>query len=562
MREMTGVRLILLAVLCCSGVLGCTGKVSGLGASFGDQPPIPGGQGAGTNGSGGPVNPDGNDEKPCAPIDARIWLLTPTQYQNTLQSAVANAPVPSVAQLQNNTTVLGGVFSNQAAAQPLSEPYVAELFQVATAWASGVADKPQQLGACAAQPIDGPCLQKILEPLTRKAFRRAATADELAGFDTLFSQQKALFGQTKALELILTALAMSPDVLFRTELGDSTKALSPLSGDELASALSYTLADVPPDAELTAAASAGALTSKAEVQAQARRLLKTQASGVGARRFLHEQMELKKTRSLQKDTKVYSVWNATLASEVEAQTAAFLDYVVWQGAGTTSELLTSQVGFVNEATAPLVGLQASGSTWMKVAFPAERRGILTMPAVLATHAQTDRSSLVFRGKFIMEALLCTKLQPPLKVPPLPAPMPGLNTQRQRISMLTAESGCQTCHRAMNNMGFAFEHFDGIGRYRSDEAGEPIDASGLIVTDTDIAVSSATDFAQKLSFVDQVSACMAQQALAYTTGRIEEKQRNSCAEKRLLQSLKKNGGDLRELLVEAVSDESFLMRSAP
>ena len=112
----------------------------------------------------------------------------------------------------------------------------------------------------------------------------------------------------------------------------------------------------------------------------------------------------------------------------------------------------------------------------------ERAGVLTHPYLMSSFAYTASSSPIHRGVFIARSVLGRVLRPPPEaVAPLaPDLHPGLTT-RQRVTLQTKAESCQSCHGMINSLGFTLEHFDAVGRYRNDEKGRPIDATGLYET---------------------------------------------------------------------------------
>jgi hypothetical protein len=113
---------------------------------------------------------------------------------------------------------------------------------------------------------------------------------------------------------------------------------------------------------------------------------------------------------------------------------------------------------------------------------ANRGGILSMPAILATTSFPNRTSPVKRGVWVLEQVLGEQ------VPPAPPNVPPLEKQdqnkvanltlRQRTELHRVNETCASCHKVLDPIGFGLENFDAIGRWRdSDDMGGPIDAAG-------------------------------------------------------------------------------------
>jgi Protein of unknown function (DUF1592)/Protein of unknown function (DUF1588) len=525
----------------------CTGNIE---APRSAPPEVQGG------GGGGAEVP-----KACTATPARVWALTSEQYARTLGAVLPTVGSPPVEELDRLAPRLSGAFSSQAAAQQLTPPYVAELYAVASTWAKAVVKARVLETACGGKPIDAACAGDAFRPLLERSKRRAATGDEVGRLAAFFAAQQSAHGQATALELTLLTVAMAPEALFRSELGDAT-VQGRMTADELASALSYTLTDGPPDEELATAARSGALSEKPQIRAQARRLLGLPTVAPGLQRFFAEHFELSRVDSTLKDAQLFPDWSTAVAQAARAESTRFFEHVLREERGKFSNLFTSKVSFVNQATAPLYGLSAQGMGLSKLASAPQRSGLLTQLSVLASHGHPNSTSIVFRGKFLRDRLLCQTLTPPPVVPPLPEPAPGLRSQRERLTSLTAADGCRGCHESLNEMGFPLEQFDSIGRLRQLDDGVPIDTSGALATVPKAKVADAVDLSSKIALSPQVASCFARQAWRYVEGGLDPTRSNSCAEARLEASFARNGGDMLELFVEAVSDEAFLNRRSP
>ncbi len=500
-------------------------------------------------------------KRTCRSPSPRIWHLTAAQYARTLQHLGPGVAIPSVKNLEQSTPALGGVFSNQAAANVLSEPYVAELYAVANAWAQAAARSPEKLASCASASMTDACASTLLRGVLQKSQRHPVDDVSFNRTFDFYQSQRAAENQEKALELTLLTVALAPDMLFRTELGNGQPE-TPLDAFEMASAIAYTLTDAPPDDTLLAAAEKGELLASAGIESQARRLLAKPDLAVGAKRFLGEHFELKKMASTRKDATVFAQWSDEVASDLALSTERFVEDVVWNQGGTMKSLLTSPKAFVNARTAPLHNLTLSSTDLTAVTLPPERKGLLTLPGILASHAHPNRSSIVFRGKFILERMLCQKLTPPAQVPPIPQVQPGLTTQRERLASITASSGCASCHAALNEMGFPFERFDGVGKARDSDEGAPIVTTGTLAASPPISIADAPGFAQALADSSLAEQCLAQQAVTFVYGHADESDNDGCAERDVGATVATNGSTVLEALVKSLSAPTFSVRKTP
>jgi hypothetical protein len=150
--------------------------------------------------------------------------------------------------------------------------------------------------------------------------------------------------------------------------------------------------------------------------------------------------------------------------------------------------------------------------------------------------------------------------PPEIMITVPAPDPN-STARERFAEHSSNKACKGCHELMDSIGFGFENFDGVGLYRTEEAGKPIDASGFIIkSDVDGTFDGAVELAHKLTGSDKVRNCYATQWFRFAYGRGETKD-DSCTMDDLTAQFETTSGDIKELLVALTQTDAFLYRKA-
>jgi hypothetical protein len=113
---------------------------------------------------------------------------------------------------------------------------------------------------------------------------------------------------------------------------------------------------------------------------------------------------------------------------------------------------------------------------------------------------------------------------------------------------------------MDPIGFAFEHYDAVGRYRSLDNGEPVDSSGKVsLGGTEQAFNDAVGLANLLASAPEVNDCFSRELFRYMLGRRDlPEEAASLAAVRA--ALGQSGGDLQELLVAAVQTKAFMLRA--
>lgn len=430
--------------------------------------------------------------------------------------------------------IVAGGFDNNADALRVTPLLADQIGRAAEEIAAEVMKTPMAILPCDVA-VDGavPCATKFIEVVGKRVFRRPLVQADTDRYVGLFQKAAAVDGFYKGIEVVLTAMLQSPHFLYRAELGDpDLPAASPsrvhLTPYEIATELSYMLWGTMPDAELTAAADAGMLQTDAQIEAQAKRLLQDPRSDAIIERFVNSWLELDRLDSIPKDPMTYPQWTEQLRTDLRAETMTFVKYVVRNGEGTLPELLDASYTFVNANLATYYGVtppNVPAGEFGKVDLTGTNRaGILTHGSILATHGKPASSSPVHRGKLVRERLLCQPLPPP---PPgivaQPPPLDPTKSTRERYASHTTESLCRSCHELADPIGFAFEHFDGIGRYRADENGLSIDTTGEILSTakTNSKFDGEPALASILANSPDVQGCYARQWIRYSYGLLDE-----------------------------------------
>jgi hypothetical protein len=180
---------------------------------------------------------------------------------------------------------------------------------------------------------------------------------------------------------------------------------------------------------------------------------------------------------------------------------------------------------------------------------------------MATHANSNQSSPVFRGKFVREQLMCDTLPPPpnnLVIVP-PELDPGKTTKEQ-FEEIGANPACAGCHSLMNPIGFIFEHYDGIGQWRDQQNGKVIDATGEVIKTDDIdgEYDGAIELASALAGSTQVQECVASQWFRFAYNRTVTPE-DTCSIEQLNDVFVSSNFNVKELLVALTQTNAFLYR---
>jgi hypothetical protein len=512
-------------------------------------------------------NPGGDGTElacaPEAPPATPTRLLTREEYDNTVRDLLGDATRPARS-FPAEPRILG--FENNASAHKANPLLVAAYLEAAEDIAArALAEHREALVPCdPAQVSEAECGRAFLDHLLPRAYRRPPGEAERERLEVFFEKVRATDGFDTAVEWTLQVILQSPQFLYRTEVGQpgTQEEGAVLDGYEVASRLSYFLWASMPDDALLAAAAAGELGTQEGVTRQARRLISdaraTRAVQSFFRQWLHlDGMEKVEKTELADDAPVAKAWRGGIERFIET---------VWNSSGALSELLTRPAVHLDAATAPLYGIPPPPpGEWKVVEATGERAGLLTQPGLMAYLAGPEDSSPILRGVFVRERLLCQLLPaPPADIPIIP-PDPDPNaTTRERFAAHTANAACAGCHDLIDPVGFGFEQYDGLGRFRTTENGLPVDASGALTRvgdDLRGTFNGAVELSQRLAASAEVQDCVATQVYRFALGRLEAKE-DTCALAYVQAQFRESGGDLRELMVAVATSHAFLTRAAP
>jgi hypothetical protein len=354
-------------------------------------------------------------------------------------------------------------------------------------------------------------LREFCGKLAERAFRLPLTAAEKAIFiDRQFKDVPDLETAVKRVGLLVLK---SPRFLYR-----ETARGRPDSYD-VASRLSFGLWDSLPDDVLLKAAAAHELVSPAQVASQAERMVKDRRALTKLEGFFLQWLKIDQAREIIKDPKRYPEFDEKAVSDLRTSLDLLLEDVLNSEAADYRQLLLAKQIYLNGRLAGLYGAKLpADAPFQKVSLEQEERiGILTHPYLLASFAYTATSSPIHRGVFIARNVLGRVLRPPPEaVAPFAADIHPDLTTRQRVSIQTQPESCRSCHGMINPLGFTLEHFDAVGRFRKEEKGKPIDATGSYETRSGESVkfSGVHDLAVYLTTSGEAHSAFVQQLFHY------------------------------------------------
>lgn len=526
-------RSLLLSLLC----LGCTGEIGDAPAPFDPVPPV-------------------DTEAPMVdctvdrPVGIRlIRRLTTPELLTTLRTTF---DMPSLTlELPLDPVNEAGLHTDE------------HLLLVRPRFAAGLHEGAMNLGEHMASRIDSelPCASRgdeacAMEYVTRwgrRLYRRPLSDAELSRYRQLFTEMQSEgepFGEF--VRWATVALVDSPNMIYRSELGEPAGERYALTSYELATELAYTFTGSAPDDALLDLAERG--LDRAGVEEVATQLAQPDSPAFRevVRRFGEQWLRLPAIGSVGKDDAAFT---ADVRRSMLSETERFLNATIFDEGGSFRDLLTSNTTYLDGTLATFYGYgDESASSFV----PTERPdgtgiGLLAQGGLLAVRATNRSSSPTRRGLLVRRDMLC---QP---VPPAPVgvdvfPETDAVTTRERHQVLVDEPFCSRCHRLLEPIGFALERFDEAGRVRAMDEGVAIDESGYIqTTEGDVEVTGAEDLAEEIANLPRAQECFTSLVGAYAMGMDPE--RTSC----LVSSAA--GAPVLEQFVDVAGSDHFFERVA-
>jgi mono/diheme cytochrome c family protein len=426
---------------------------------------------------------------------------------------------------------------------------------------------------------EAPCASKIIKDLASRAYRRPANAEDLEGLMTFYERGRKNADFESGIRMATQAILTSPRFIFRFEQVPSTVKpgqVFRISDVDLASRLSYFLWNSPPDNELLTVASQGRLKEPLMLEKQVRRMLNDPRSESLATKFGGQWLHLPDLDGINPNSSYYPDYDQTLADAMKREIELFFDSIVREDRNVL-DLLTANYTFVNERLARHYGIpNVTGTQFQRVELSQDyRRGLLGKAGILTLTSVADRTSPVYRGKWVMIVLFGTP-------PPAPPPaVPKLEetsavaggkplTVRERMEAHRANAACASCHKMIDPLGLALENFDVTGLWRTMDKTASINEAGLRVRSPGVPIDTKTQLYDGtpmdgpatlreaiLKHSDAVIQNLTEKLMAYALGRRVEYY-DMPAIRAITRDAAKNNNRFSSLVLGIVKSPSFQM----
>jgi hypothetical protein len=415
---------------------------------------------------------------------------------------------------------------------------------------------------------EAPCAKKILSTLARRAFRRPVTEADVDPLFAFYQRGRGTGDFDAGIQNAIEALLVSPDFLFRAERDPrNTRAgtIYRLGDFDLASRLSFFLWSSIPDDELLALAEKGKLQDNAVLEQQTRRMIADPRSDAFVRNFGGQWLHLRNLETVTPDPDQFPNFDESLRRAFQRETELFFESILREDR-SIFELLSADYTYLNQRLAEHYGVKGVyGSQFRRVALhDSNRGGLLGQGSILTVTSYPNRTSVVQRGKWVLENLLGA---PP---PPPPPDIPDLKphgkdgrllSMREQMEMHRANPVCASCHARMDPIGFALENYDGVGKWRTMDAGVTIDASGKLPDGNQFNGPGELKTILLSGHRDEYATTVAEKLLTYALGRGLEAS-DAPVVRSISREAAKDNYRLTALIRACINSKPFQMRRSP
>ncbi len=488
----------------------------------------------------------------------RLFRLTRTQIDITVRSLFPSlkiAPVTSVMArdpLQTNYEYAEVLSLNAANLGALSR-WIGEI-------AAQVRKDPKAVADCDAG--NGACLRAAARKFAIKAFRGDVTDDRLKAIESFFADGVEKAGLAQAAGDLVEAVLNSPRFLFRGEI--DTAQQGRLSPAQLLQSVSYTIADAPPDAlSLESSRADQYLRDGREAAATIRALSQSQAARDKLVRFFKAWLEIREPQDFTISTDVFPEFKPAVAEGMVNDAERFLRAKLRSEAPSLKEITQAGEAFVSAPLQAIVGAKSDGAKAVALD-PAQRLGIFSQPAVLASHSGPTNSRPIKRGVFFVRKVMCMEMGQPSKevLKAIEETYPALaTTERARIESVTKVEGCAGCHKLIDPFAFALENYDALGRWRTKDNGHAIDAAVMIdfLDEAPAKAGGPVDALKAFTSSAMFKQCFVRQLFRYYMGRQEEPSDDPLLRRMFLEFAVGDRQDILQMVYMLASSDRIVRR---
>ena len=361
---------------------------------------------------------------------------------------------------------------------------------------------------------------------------------------------------------VLVELALtSPEFLFRKEVHSERRGR--MAAPQLLQALTYMIADAPPEAlGLDAREALRFVQTPFDRHATTESVLASTLAREKLVRFFKAWLEIKEPSDFRVSKQVFPEFTEQLAAAMVDETERLLRHVLSQPEPRLADITLATGTFLSKPLEAIYKARAADAKTPIDLDQAQRLGVFTHPALLASHSGTTSSAPIKRGVFWTRKVLCIDMDAPPKTVDTTVYEIAGKTERERIEAVTKGPGCIGCHKVIDPLGFFQESYDALGRFRDkDEDGHPIDASATFgfLGGGERTTTSSVEALRLLTSSDQFKQCFVRQAFRLYMGRKEESSDDAVLRAMFIEFAHEDRQDILGLLRALVNSSQVRLR---
>jgi hypothetical protein len=483
--------------------------------------------------------------------------LSRLEYQLTLKELFALPTAPNVDEIPQDSDFKG--FRTLTALQNVTTEHLRAYQAMAEKLANALlADNTRADSVIGCDVAADGCLQSFVGTFGRLAYRRSLDEAEVQAYLALASEVGG--SPEEQFSAVVSAMLSSANFLFRIETGaePADNELSSLSGEQLASRLSFTLIGRGPNAQLLDLGKSGGLDTEQGLAHAAQELLKSDKSREYFDAFFQQWLGFEQLRAPKQPE---GWWNDALMLSMQEETQRFLRDYAWTDGVSFRDVLIANHSYMRADLAEFYGLPNPAENGL-VQFPdghnRSNSGLLTQAALLGQKRDGDR--IAHRGAWVQSTFMCRDLSLPTELlDSVSDELTGL-TFPQIVEKRNTDDACAGCHALIDPIGVGLAAYDEAGRYMSD----------FDVYQYDIVPSlppggpefaTAGELASQLRDNEYLGQCMTRKVFLYTNGR-EATADDACAIAKGTEQFESDQYRFASILEGIVASPQFRVRRAP
>jgi hypothetical protein len=481
-------------------------------------------------------------------LEARVWRLSAAQYNTEVQRMFPGAPEVN---LPDGSSEFG--LTNIALTARIDLGNASQFNDAARTIGSWAATAGAAAARCDTFGT-AECVDTFLGWFPEAAYRRPPSAEEAAELKAVYDDLAPTYGEAWAFSALVRTVLLSPQFLYRWEIGPDGEGVVELTDHEIATLMAFSLTDAGPDAEILADAAAGRLRDAAVRETHARRLM--EVSAPVWQRFFWEWLKMSTLASQGNETEL----DPMLVAELEAEYRAFVSNIVVEDRGTLKNLLTTSHTWGTPEVAAYYGASHPGGGVEQFELdPEQRGGLLTLGAWLVAHGKKGRDNVVRRGMAVYRDAMCNNIVPlDIDLEAAQKELVGADATIKEIAdARSADPTCGACHRTSDPVGLAFESFAGNGVWQTTYPdGKPVEAAVIL---DGVPYDGAAEVSAALADDEMFQQCLVQRFGHFIMGAEFGAPMTVRASEVAYGAFRDSGGSFEELLVSIVRDRSFIER---